>query len=337
MSYAIWRKILFCLPEEFSHRLALKALSIYPNTVTKNSPVECMGLTFPNRIGLAAGLDKNGEYLDGLSKLGFGFIEVGTITPKPQPGNPKPRLFRIPQKQAILNRMGFNNKGVDYLVNCLKKSNYHGIVGINIGKNKATELENAYKDYLYCLEKVYPYASYVAVNLSSPNTPSLRELQTECYLEQLLKALKTARERLEKKYKKYVPIVIKVSPDESFKTIQNIIKNIEQLDFDGVIATNTTVDKNALINTKFYCEQGGLSGAPLKEKSTLMIKTIRDFTDKPIIGVGGILSCSDLREKLDAGANLVQIYTGLIYQGPHFIKELFGILKTKENSSMRKG
>lgn len=285
-----------------------------------------MGLHFNNRIGLAAGFDKNGEYIDALAKLGFGFIEVGTVTPKPQKGNPKPRLFRLQQAEAVINRLGFNNKGVDYLVEQLKKTRYRGVLGINIGKNKNTPNEQAVEDYIYCFKRVLPFASYVTINISSPNTPELRHLQHGELLQQLLHTLKQEQLAYHGTQQKYVPLVVKIAPDLTEDELQQMAKIFLQEKIDGVIATNTTLKREGVEGLPFASETGGLSGKPLAKAATAVIKQLSGMLENkiPIIGCGGVMSAADVEEKLAAGASLIQIYTGLIYQGPGLIKKAIG-------------
>ncbi|MCV2884149.1 quinone-dependent dihydroorotate dehydrogenase [Aestuariibacter sp. AA17] len=290
----------------------------------EDKPVECFGLTFKNPVGLAAGLDKNGECIDAFAAMGFGFIEVGTVTPKPQTGNDKPRLFRIPEKNAIINRMGFNNKGVDYLVDRVKEAKYTGILGINIGKNKTTPEENALDDYVICLRKVYEYASYVTVNISSPNTPGLRNLQYGDALDALLSGLKAEQLALAEKHGKYVPVVIKIAPDLSDDEVASIAESLTRSKMDGVITTNTTLDRESVVGLPHAQEAGGLSGAVLTEKSqhitAEMVKCLNGAM--PVIGVGGINNVASAKARLDAGATLVQVYSALIYQGPPLVKSI---------------
>ena len=292
-----------------------------------HDPRTVMGITFPNPVGLAAGLDKDGAYIDGLATLGFGSIEVGTVTPRAQPGNPMPRMFRLPKANAIINRMGFNNGGADAFVANVKASKFYqnkeGVLGLNIGKNADTPIERAVDDYLICLEKVYPYASYVTVNISSPNTKNLRQLQGASELDALLSQLKGAQQRLSDQHKRYVPIALKIAPDMELEQIQTIAQALLHHKMDGVIATNTTVSRDAVKNLKHAEETGGLSGAPVFEASNKVIRALKsELGDAlPIIGVGGILSGSDAQAKIAAGASLVQLYTGLIYRGPALIKE----------------
>jgi dihydroorotate dehydrogenase len=333
MIYPFLRNILFQLPPETSHDLTLQILKqsfnlrLLPKKIYR-APVNVMGITFPNPVGLAAGLDKNGEYIDALAAFGFGFIEIGTVTPKPQPGNPKARLFRLPKAQAIINRLGFNSKGVDFLIEQLKRTKYQGILGINIGKNFSTPILQAKEDYLYCMECVYPFASYITVNISSPNTPGLRELQFGEYFNNLLASLKNHQKRLHKQFGKYVPLTIKVSPDLNSEEIRAIATSLLQHHIDGLIATNTTVSREAVAGMEFATEKGGLSGQPLFAKSTQVVEEFAKAlgNEIPIIAVGGIMDAKDAEEKIKAGASLVQIYTGFIYQGPKLIKEIVDLL-----------
>ena len=283
-----------------------------------------MGLKFPNRVGLAAGLDKNAEYITPLSKLGFGFIEVGTVTPRSQPGNSKPRSFRLIEEEGIINRFGFNNVGIDQFIENIKKAKFNGVLGINIGKNFDTPLDVAVEDYLICFRKSYRYAGYIAINISSPNTKNLRHLQSDKYLEILLKSLKTEQKILHKKFKKLVPFVVKVSPDNSSKQLDSIAKLLLKYKVDGVIATNTTIDRKRVISSMHAKEEGGLSGAPLNKKSTNVIKYLNECLNGkiPIIGVGGIITADDGVEKIKNGASLIQIYTGLIFRGHGLVNEL---------------
>jgi len=283
-----------------------------------------MGLKFQNPVGLAAGLDKNGDYIDALGSLGFGFIEIGTVTPRPQPGNPKPRLFRLPEAEAIINRMGFNNKGVDYLIEQVKKRRYQGVLGINIGKNFDTPIEKAVDDYLYCLQKVYPEADYITVNISSPNTPGLRALQHGELLKSLINRLKSEQFVLREQYDRYVPVALKIAPDLDAQEIQEMAAIFNELKIDALIATNTTSSRDGVERLSHSQEQGGLSGRPIFKSSTEIMHAFRQQLDPkiPVIGVGGISSAEDAREKFSAGADLVQIYSGLIYLGPNLIKKI---------------
>jgi dihydroorotate dehydrogenase len=329
--YSLLRPVVFQLDPETVHHLTLNTLNalytlglsriIAPHPAA--NPRTVMGLVFPNPVGLAAGLDKNGAYIDGLATLGFGFIEIGTVTPLPQSGNSKPRLFRLPQANAIINRMGFNNDGVDKLIENVQRADYRGILGINIGKNASTPIENAADDYLTCLRKAYTLASYVAVNISSPNTKNLRQLQGEDALNDLLAQLKTEQQKLADTHGKYVPIVLKIAPDMEAAQVVQIAHQLMQHRIDGVIATNTTLSREGVQNLPHGKEGGGLSGAPVRVKSTNVIRQLAAELQGalPIIGVGGILSGEDAAEKIHAGAALVQIYSGLIYRGPELITE----------------
>ncbi len=332
MFYPAIRKVLFRFDAETIHELIIKGLkstgstplkAFYKQRVT-NKPVTVMGIDFPNPLGLAAGLDKNGECINAFAAMGFGFIEVGTVTPRPQPGNPQPRIFRLPQANAIINRMGFNNKGVDYLVSQVRAAKFSGVLGINIGKNKDTPEENAKDDYIYCMRKVYDFATYITVNISSPNTPGLRSLQYGDTLNELLSALKLEQVQLEKQYNKYVPIAVKIAPDLTEDEVISIAQSLIENNIDGVIATNTTLSREGVEGLEYGNEQGGLSGSPVKDKSTTVIKLLAKALDSklPIIGVGGISSSNDANDKLAAGASLVQVYTGFIYQGPSLVKDI---------------
>lgn len=328
MLYSLARPMLFSLAPERAHELTLSMLKtahkmgMLRQTI-QPKPVTCMGIEFPNPVGLAAGLDKNGAYIDALAGLGFGFIEIGTITPRPQSGNPKPRLFRIPEAKAIINRMGFNNEGVDQLVENVKAAKFRGILGINIGKNADTPVENAVDDYLICLEKVYNYASYITVNISSPNTKNLRSLQSGDALTELLETLKKRQLELAEQYHHYVPLVLKVAPDLTHEDIQFISEQLLTFKIDGLIVTNTTLSREGVENLPFGNEAGGLSGAPIFEKSTECLRSFAKVLNDqiPLIGVGGITQGEHAVAKKDAGASLVQIYSGLIYTGPDLIKE----------------
>jgi dihydroorotate dehydrogenase len=299
------------------------SLGLGNSTTRSSNPVDVMGLHFPNRVGLAAGLDKNGSAIDGLSGLGFGFLEVGTVTPRAQPGNPKPRLFRLPEHQAIINRMGFNNAGVDALGERLAHVRYRGILGINIGKNFDTPMEKAVDDYLICLDKAYPLASYIAVNISSPNTKNLRQLQGASELDALLGTLKSRQTALADRHGKYVPLALKIAPDLDSGQIVNIADALKRHRIDAVIATNTTLGREGVEASPLANEAGGLSGSPLFEKSTAVIRDLAQALggELPIIAAGGITSGARARAKLDAGAALVQIYSGLIYRGPQLVRE----------------
>ena len=332
MLYQLIRPLLFRLDAERAHHLTLASLQASHLSGLDHlfsRPPLCrsrhiMGLDFPNPVGLAAGLDKNGAYIDALAALGFGFIEVGTVTPRPQPGNPKPRLFRVPQAQGIINRFGFNNDGVDALVENVKKTSYRGILGINIGKNFDTPIERATDDYLICLRKVYAHASYITVNISSPNTKNLRQLQDKEALAGLLKSLKQEQSSLAETHGKYVPIALKIAPDLVAEQIVEIADLLLAHKIDAVIATNTTLSREGVEGLKNAEETGGLSGTPVREKSTAVIRQLAQALNKevPVIGVGGILNGNDAAEKIDAGASLVQIYSGLIYRGPELVGEV---------------
>jgi len=331
MFYSAIRKVFFKFDAETIHEMTIKALkntgttpfrAFYCQNV-QNKPVSLMGINFPNPVGLAAGLDKNGECINAFAAMGFGFVEVGTVTPRPQPGNEKPRIFRLPEANAVINRMGFNNKGVDYLVDQVRKAQFKGVLGINIGKNKDTPEENAKDDYLYCMQKVYDFATYITINISSPNTPGLRSLQYGDALNELLSAIKSEQKILAEKYGKYVPVAVKIAPDLTEPEIESIAECLIANGIDGVIATNTTLSREGVEGLEHGTEQGGLSGEPVKDKSTQVIKLLAKALDNklPIIGVGGISNGADAKEKIEAGAKLVQIYTGFIYQGPKLIKD----------------
>jgi len=332
MLYDLIRPLLFRMDAERAHHFTLDSLKLVNRlglsrllaSSCVSSPVKVMGLEFPNPVGLAAGMDKNGECIDALAALGFGFIEIGTVTPRPQPGNPQPRLFRIPQACAIVNRMGFNNEGVDRLIENVQKARYKGILGINIGKNFDTPIERAKDDYLICLRKVYPYAGYVAANISSPNTKNLRQLQEKAALEELLGALKDEQARLAQEHGKYVPLVLKIAPDLGVAQIAEIADLLLRYKFDGVIATNTTLARDRVAGLPNSNEEGGLSGAPLQAQSTAVIRQLAQALggNIPIMGVGGIMSGADAKEKIQAGASLVQVYSGLIYRGPGIVGEI---------------
>jgi len=334
MLYNFLRPLLFKLPPETAHCVSFGAiekarkLGLLPNRPIACKSREVMGLDFPNPVGLAAGLDKNGEYLDTLAALGFGFIEIGTVTPRPQPGNPQPRLFRLTQANAIINRLGFNNQGVDKLIENVKRSDYQGILGINIGKNFDTPIESATDDYLICLRKVYCYASYVTINISSPNTKNLRQLQDAEALDHLLSAVKSEQEKLTEQHGQYKPLAVKIAPDLEPSQVEEIAALLIKHKIDGVIATNTTLSRAGVENQPQSREAGGLSGAPLTKKSTEVIRQLYVALQGaiPIIGVGGIMSATDAKEKLSAGASLVQIYTGMIYRGPDIVQEIAQVL-----------
>ncbi|WWP00022.1 MAG: quinone-dependent dihydroorotate dehydrogenase [Candidatus Dasytiphilus stammeri] len=329
MLYNLIRNILFQFDPEWVHEKIcnhMKLITLFeqgtPDIISK--PVNCMGINFKNPLGLAAGFDKNGEFINSLALMGFGYIEIGTVTPKAQFGNKKPRLFRIREAEAFINRMGFNNQGVDKLIENVKKAQFKGILGINISKNQDTSIERSKEDFLSCMNKIYPYASYITINLSSPNTPNLRILQYGEVLEDLLKHLKQEQQLLTQKYNKYIPLILKISPDISESELIQIADTLVRYHIDGIIATNTTLD-HTLIKGFKYCEQiGGLSGVPLQYRSTNIIRLLtKELRGRiPIIGVGGINSIISAREKLAAGATLLQIYSGLIYKGPSLLKEI---------------
>ncbi|MEJ1959039.1 MAG: quinone-dependent dihydroorotate dehydrogenase [Nitrosomonadales bacterium] len=327
--YPLFRPLLFSLDPETAHHATLDGLKTAHSLgllCAKHpvaNPRTVMGLTFPNPVGLAAGLDKNGAYIDPLAALGFGFIEIGTVTPRPQPGNPKPRMFRLPEAKGIINRLGFNNFGVDALIENVKHAKYRGILGINIGKNFDTPIEKAAGDYLICLRKVYAHASYVTINISSPNTKNLRQLQGSDELDSLLEQLKSEQENLANLHGKYVPLTVKIAPDLNQEQIRQIASMLVRHRIDGVIATNTTLSREGVENLPHGNEAGGLSGAPVREKSTAVIRQLATALDGalPIIGVGGILSGADALGKIQAGAVLVQLYSGMIYRGPDLVSE----------------
>ena len=328
MLYELARPLLFALDPETAHNLTLHGLHYAGKLLPATEPepasaVEVMGLRFPNRVGLAAGLDKNGEAIDGLARLGFGFLEIGTITPRPQPGNPRPRMFRLPEVQGIINRMGFNNHGVDVLLAHVRAAKYRGILGINIGKNFDTPIERAADDYLACLEKVYALASYVTVNISSPNTKNLRQLQGESELDDLLGRLKAAQTRLTEQHGRYVPLTLKIAPDLDDAQVSNIADALRSHRIDGVNATKTTIARDKVQGIAHGNEQGGLSGAPVFEASTAVVRKLAHALagELPIIAAGGVLEGAQARAKLEAGAALVQLYSGLIYRGPALVRE----------------
>jgi dihydroorotate dehydrogenase len=335
--YNLLRPALFTLDPETAHDATLTSLNtahclglsrLIPKPL--DDPRSVMGLNFPNPVGLAAGLDKNGECINGLAALGFGFIEIGTITPRPQPGNPRPRLFRLPEAKAIINRMGFNNHGVDVLVANVERANFKGVLGINIGKNADTPIEKAADDYLICLRKVYAHASYVTVNISSPNTKNLRQLQGGDELDALLSQLKLEQGKLAQQQGRYVPLALKIAPDLDAAQIKQIASLLIQHRIDGVIATNTTLSREGVEGLVHGNETGGLSGAPVKGKSTAVIRALSTELGGalPIIGVGGISSGADAVEKMQAGASLVQIYSGLIYRGQSLVTEAAEAIRT---------
>jgi dihydroorotate dehydrogenase len=330
--YPYVRPFLFKLDPETAHHTTLALLKAANTTginklivdPVEHRPLSVMGLNFKNSVGLAAGLDKNGDYIDALAALGFGSIEIGTVTPQPQPGNPKPRMFRLPKHQAIINRMGFNNLGIDHLLEQVKQCQYKGILGINIGKNANTPIEKATNDYLICLSKAYPVASYITINISSPNTKNLRQLQQGEEIKTLLGALKEKQAKLQAEFDRYVPLVVKIAPDLTLDEISHIAQLLLDLELDGVIATNTTISRDTIAEHPLAEEKGGLSGAPVKNSSTTVVTALSNALNGkiPIIAAGGIMNAEDAQEKIAAGASLVQIYTGLIYQGPQLISEI---------------
>ena len=334
--YPLLRPLLFSLDAETAHEVTLKLLQaaqlsglaklVYPTL--ENKPVTVMGLDFKNPVGLAAGLDKNGDYIAALDALGFGFLEIGTATPRPQPGNPKPRLFRLPEHEAIINRMGFNNLGIDHLLTQTQESGYSGILGINIGKNFDTPIENATADYLIGLRKAYSSASYITINISSPNTKNLRQLQQGDELKVLIATLKNEQLILQEEQGFYVPLAVKIAPDLSDEEISHIAKLLLEFEIDGVIATNTTISRDLIAGHPFANEAGGLSGAPVKNQATHVVRVLASELNSQvaIIAAGGILSATDAQEKLAAGASLVQVYSGLIYRGPQLIADIVNAL-----------
>ncbi len=346
--YNLLRPALFRLAPETAHHLTLNGLNIAHalglsallTPPPAGNPCSVMGLNFPNPVGLAAGLDKNGECIDALAALGFGFLEIGTVTPLAQPGNPQPRMFRLPRAQAIINRMGFNNQGVEQLLKNVQRAAYRGVLGINIGKNAATPMEKAADDYLICLKRVYTHASYIAVNISSPNTKNLRQLQDEDALNGLLKLLKAEQRKLADIHGKYVPIALKIAPDLEKQQIAQIAQLLTLHGIDGVIATNTTLSRTGVENLPHGTETGGLSGLPVRDKSTAVIRQLYaelQACEKqglgakvPIIGAGGIMSGADAVQKINAGATLVQVYSGLIYRGPELIGECCQAIRNKK-------
>ena len=331
MNTDIVKSLLFRLPPESAHHLALNALNLaYATGISRflfgtppSVPRTVMGLHFPNPIGLAAGFDKNAQCINGLGSLGFGFLEVGTVTPRPQSGNPQPRLFRLPESQAVINRMGFNNLGVDHLLKNVQQRRYSGILGINLGKNATTPLENAVDDYLYGLQRVYPHADYITINISSPNTKNLRQLQQANELQQMLQVLKNAQTTLAETHQKYVPLVLKIAPDLSSEEIVEIAKICLENQMDGIIATNTTLSRMGVESLQHGQETGGLSGAPLTSRATEVVRLLTQTLQHkiPVIASGGVMTVADVQEKFAAGASLVQIYTGLIYQGTGFVRQ----------------
>ena len=334
--YPLLRPLLFSLDAETAHHVTLKLLKIAHQwhlpgiqlPPASDKPLTVMGLQFKNPLGLAAGLDKNGDYIDALANLGFGFIEIGTVTPRPQPGNPKPRLFRLPEHQAIINRMGFNNLGVEHLLKQVQATQYQGVLGINIGKNADTPIENAKEDYLIGLRKSYALASYITINISSPNTKNLRQLQQGDEIKFLLEALKQEQAQLQAEHGKYTPIAVKIAPDLNDDEIRHIADLLSSFAMDAVIATNTTISREAVQGHRYANEAGGLSGAPVLAASTHVVQGLAaELQGKlPIIAAGGILSAEDAQQKLAAGASLLQVYSGLIYRGPQLIADILAEL-----------
>lgn len=332
--YGLMRSVLFNLPTETSHTVAMSSLDLAHSMGLSSAlggarkgraqALTVMGIEFPNALGLAAGLDKNADHIDALAALGFGFIEIGTVTPRPQPGNPQPRLFRLAAQQAIINRMGFNNKGIDHALNKIRQSRFRGVLGINIGKNFDTPVEQAADDYLIGLRKAWPLASYIVVNLSSPNTPGLRTLQYGEELRRLLTLLKQEQLMLQQADGRHVPLVVKIAPDLSEDEVGLIASALLEFRIDGVIATNTTLSREGVEDNPLHSEAGGLSGAPLRQAATRVVAQLAKALDGqiPIIGVGGIASLADAQEKLDAGASLIQIYSAFIYQGPPLVRQI---------------
>ena len=345
--YGLARPLLFALDAERAHGLGLASLEaayrsgLNPlvGAAPKPLPTKAFGLAFPNPVGLAAGLDKNGAHIDALLALGFGFVEVGTVTPRPQPGNPKPRMFRLPEHEAVINRLGFNNQGVDVLARNVEKARRTSgaLLGINIGKNKDTPNEDAASDYLHCLRKVYPLADYVTVNISSPNTAGLRELQEEQALRRLVGTLREEQELLASRHGKRVPVLVKIAPDLSDSDIAAAGRVLGDLQVDGVIATNTTIGREGVEGARHADEVGGLSGAPLMAKSTAVLRMLRTRLPEaiPLVGVGGILHGADAATKQAAGATLVQVYTGLVYRGPALVGECVDALRRRKEAPSR--
>lgn len=346
--YKLIRSLLFRLPAEFSHDVALKAMRlcerlgvlgvIAANTKLNSIPKTVMGIEFPHTVGLAAGLDKNADYADALQALGFGWLELGTVTPRPQPGNPKPRMFRLASDKGIINRLGFNNKGIDHLLSQLASRKRQGIVGINIGKNAVTQLSDANEDYLIGLRKSYPVADYIAINISSPNTPGLRSLQYGEELDSLLGALVAEREALQRVHARYVPLAVKLAPDMSEDELTLCCSKLLAHKIDGVIATNTTFDRERVAGSRYAGETGGLSGAPLTDKACSTLAQIkRQVGDSmAIIGVGGIMTGRDAAARLEAGADLIQLYSGFIYEGPALIESALKEIAEASGSASEK-
>lgn len=336
LMYSIIRPLLFKFDAEYAHNLVLGQLAraekfgLLPRVNPNVQPTRLMGLDLPNPVGLAAGLDKNGACIDGLATLGFGFIEIGTLTPRPQVGNPKPRLFRLAQHQAILNRMGFNNQGIDVAIANIERAKFRGVLGINIGKNATTPIEQSVDDYLVCLEKAYPYASYITVNISSPNTKNLRSLQESDELLRLLGSLKDKQQSLQSVHAKYVPLAVKIAPDLGDEQVESVAAVVQQTEIDAVIATNTTIDKTTIMDSVFAQEQGGLSGQPVFRQSNHVLQLLaQELKGRvPVIGVGGIMSGQDALTKIQLGAEAIQIYSGLIFKGPRLVRDCLQYLKS---------
>ena len=329
--YRIIRPILFSLKPELAHRMALIGLEVahhlgMQRALRKQKKKTVMGLQFTNPVGLAAGFDKNGRHIDALMSLGFGFIEIGTITPQPQPGNPRPRLFRIPEAQAFINRMGFNNDGIDAVIANIKRANYDGVIGVSIGKNATTPLEKAAEDYLDGLRSAYKHASYIALNISSPATRNLRKLQEPEYLSRLLGTLKAEQDRLTDEHDKYVPLVVKIAPDFEKSELRKVSEILLAHQIDGIIATNTTLSRKGVEGLRHASEEGGLSGAPLRERALQTLMGINSFVEGgiPLIASGGIMDVEDALARIDAGASLIQVYTGFAYRGPRLLKDIVG-------------
>jgi dihydroorotate dehydrogenase len=329
--FAAARNALFRLDAETAHHLTLESFRRLPRAATwafrtppVADPYDCLGLTFPNRVGLAAGLDKNGTCLPAWAQLGFGFVEIGTVTPRPQPGNPKPRMFRLPEHGALINRLGFNNDGVDALIRNVRAADYRGILGINIGKNADTPIDRAADDYVQCLDKVYRWASYVTVNISSPNTANLRSLQSDAALTGLLDRLQQTRTALSDRHGRRVPLLVKIAPDMPTQAFQAVAQIVQERGMDGLIATNTTVSREGIAGHPLADQAGGLSGRPLTAMSCQAVQTLRAAVgpDFPLIGVGGICDAASARDRVNAGANLLQVYTAFIYEGPGCVNTL---------------
>ena len=334
MLYRLLRPLLFSLDPETAHRLTLRSADCFGamlGTRIPPDPARVMGIDFPNPVGLAAGLDKNAEHIDALAALGFGFIEVGTVTPRPQSGNPRPRLFRVPQANALINRFGFNNVGVDAFLANVGRAKWRGVLGINIGKNFDTPLDKAADDYVHCLEKVYTAATYVTINISSPNTKGLRGLQEKSELDSLLGRMGEAREKLADRHGRRVPLALKIAPDLDETEVAGIAAALQKHRMDAVIATNTSVSREGVEGLEHATEQGGLSGAPIRSRATSVLAALAKALagEVPLIGAGGILSGADAKEKLAAGASLVQLYTGLIYRGPALVAECAEALRRR--------